>query len=144
RGYDEHLALISKFEAANYSGDETDAEPPRRRTRENRFRIIECWWMSDDLRNFLRRLDADYLEDWECSPTKRSAGGSAPRERVVATPRMITEGTAVVGLWRNCYNEDYLKNLKPHDYRKLQIIESNYDFRIRPRQPEFVQGSSRG
>ncbi len=119
--------------AVNHSEDETDVDMPRQRTRANRFRIVACDWMSVELRNFLRALYEQYVREWETSPARRSAGGSAPRERVTTTPAMSELGHPAIGLWRNCYNEAWLSTLKPHEYRRMCIIESKYDFTIRPR-----------
>ncbi|RDX45343.1 hypothetical protein OH76DRAFT_1357918, partial [Lentinus brumalis] len=130
---DEHLDLMTKLTPVNHSEDETDVDMPRKRSRANRFRIVRCDWMSDDLRNFLRALYEQHIDEWETSPTKRQAGGSAPRERVTTVPPMSELGRAAIGLWRNCYNEAWLGTLKPHELRKMCIIESKYDFTIRPR-----------
>ncbi|RPD78429.1 hypothetical protein L226DRAFT_558372 [Lentinus tigrinus ALCF2SS1-7] len=136
--YDEHLDLITKLTAVNHSEDETDVDMPRRRTRANRFRIIACEWMSEELRGFLRALDKQYIDEWETSPARRRAGGSAPRERVIAVPPLSELGHAAIGLWRNCYNEAWLGTLKRHQIRQLCILEGKYDFTIRPRQANMI------
>ncbi|RDX41773.1 hypothetical protein OH76DRAFT_1363956 [Lentinus brumalis] len=131
--YDEHLDLMTKLTAVNHSEDETDVDMPQKRTRANRFRIIRCDWMSDNLRKFLRALYAQYIDEWETSPTRRKLGGSAPRERVTTTPPLSELGHAAIGLWCNCYNEAWLATLKRHELCSLCIIEGTYDFTIRPR-----------
>ncbi len=145
-GFDEHLELIMKFEAVNFSDDETDTDGERRRLRENRFRIIQKDWMSEELRAFLRFLDKLYIRDYESSPLKRSSGGSGPRERVTTNPIMSELGVPVRGLRRNCYNERWLETLAPHEYRALEIVEKPYAFVIEGLYPpkEFIQGNSRG
>ncbi|KAI0694481.1 hypothetical protein C8T65DRAFT_584992, partial [Cerioporus squamosus] len=141
----EHKLLLSKFDPANHSEDETDVEGPRRRSRANRFRIILSEWMSTGLRGLLRSFDEEYIDDWEMSPKKRRKGGSTPRERVIPTPLLSTLGTPAVGLWRNCYNEAWLQTLRPHDLRDLRIQPGTYDFNShKKRRPEFLQGSSQG
>lgn len=155
---DEHLELLTRLEAINQSEDETDCEPPFRRSREKRFRIIRCEWMSDKLRAFLRSLDQLYLWDCLTDPEKKKQGGSTPRERFESNPVLSTLGIPALGLWRNCYNAAWLATLSPHERRALQIIDSDYVFPgdggheededededMTPSQPEFVQGSSRG
>ncbi|KAI0746377.1 hypothetical protein C8Q80DRAFT_1354618 [Daedaleopsis nitida] len=149
RGYDEHMELMSLLQPVNYSDDETDAEEGRRRSRASRFRIIQCLWMSDDLRTFLRKLYDAHCDDYEMSPD--SKGGRGPRERFVRDPPDAVVGTAATGLWSNCYNPQWLASLKRHELRKLNIRKGKYDFKIREYDeiqneagPEFVQGSSRG
>ncbi|RDX40593.1 hypothetical protein OH76DRAFT_1366006, partial [Lentinus brumalis] len=144
---DSHIELLSKMRPVNHSEDETDAEGSRRRSAANRFYRRDSRWMSTQLRTFLHRVDAVGKDDWERSPEKRSAGGNVPRTRVDRFPALSTDGTAAVGLWKNCYNQTYLSKLKPHLIRRLEIIDSDYDFRIKGDQPtnqaEFVQGSSK-
>ena len=120
---------------------------------EGRFFIHRVLWMSDELRNFLRALDRLHIWDFETKILRSRAGGSAPRERVEANPIRSELGNPAKGLWRNCYNPDWLATLKPHEYRALRIIEEDYDFTLTlpmsmnstpAHQPEFVQGSSRG
>ncbi|RPD60316.1 hypothetical protein L226DRAFT_471643, partial [Lentinus tigrinus ALCF2SS1-7] len=138
-----HLELIVRLTPVNHSEDETDVDLPRKRSRACRFRIVLSEWMSEKLRDFLRALDKEYIDEWETSPARRRAGGSAPRERVTTTPLLSTLGTPAIGLWRNCYNSNWLSTLKRHEYRDLQVIESDYDFTIRRRKSAFTQGSSR-
>lgn len=143
REYNNHLDLLTRFSPVNHSEEETDVEPPRRRSRNSCFHIIQSDWMSTELRAFLRKLDDEYIDEWETSPEKHSLGGSAPRERIVGNPPSSTLGTPVIGLWRNCYNRAWLQTLRPHRLRALKVINADYDFTIKPK-TDFVQGSSRG
>ncbi len=106
----------------NMSGDELE----NARATHRRYRIIEAQWMSTALRTFLRRLDSIYIE--YCAT--RGGGGSGPRERIPYPTPKVEDSPAPDGLWRNCYDDAWLASRPAHRLRKLQIIESNYDFSL--------------
>ncbi|RPD74277.1 hypothetical protein L226DRAFT_463960, partial [Lentinus tigrinus ALCF2SS1-7] len=128
-GYIRHTVLFSLLAAANMSGDETDGaevtHPPV-------YRIIIAYWQSTDLRNFLWALDAKYLLHWEKPENKRRTGGNPPRVRHMRDECRTIGGVAPVGLWRNCYNEEWLASLDDYEIENLEIQEGNYDFTLDP------------
>ncbi|KAI0715889.1 hypothetical protein C8T65DRAFT_572658, partial [Cerioporus squamosus] len=124
RGYNQHRALFRLLEAANMSGDETDGPE---KTHPPRWRIKIAKWQSRELRNFLWSLDRMYREDW----ARRRSGGNPPRERVLQDGEDEDEdGIAPVGLWRNCYDRDWLQAQPAHIVRELEIIDEDYDFSL--------------
>ena len=113
------------------SGDETDGE-----TKEHfpKFRIIPSFWQSLELQTFLWAIDAVYRDLWAAPIGKRATAGNPPRYRTSGGRNPIMEDISIapIGLWRNCYNPDFLASLKPHVRSFLRIIDSDYDFSLAP------------
>ncbi|TFK81047.1 hypothetical protein K466DRAFT_502838, partial [Polyporus arcularius HHB13444] len=130
--YNRHSILFSKMTAANMSGDETDGpevtHPPV-------YRIIIADWQSLELRTFLWTLDAKYLAYWAKPPTRRRTGGNPARHRVKRDNSKTISGVAPIGLWRNCYNDDWLDTLQDWEIELLEIVDEDYDFTLDPPPP---------
>ena len=122
RNLTQHRRLFRLLEATNMSGDETDGAE---KTHPPRWRIIIARWQSRELRNFLWSLDRMHREDW----ARRRTGGNPPRERVLREG-YDEDGTAPVGLWRNCYDQAWLQAQPAHVIRELEIVDEDYDFTL--------------
>lgn len=116
-----HLQLFAHISARHLSGDETDGP---KKTHPPIFSVNNATWMSEELRTFFRFLDELYRDDW----SRDRKPGNPPRTRIsrgdsrdVAAPK---------GLHRNCYSQDWLKNLKPHQFKNLRIVAKDWDFAI--------------
>ncbi|KAI0356401.1 hypothetical protein OH77DRAFT_1401301, partial [Trametes cingulata] len=121
----QHAVLFDRMSAVNMSGDETDGpevqHPPV-------YRIIIAEWQSLELRTFLWILDLWYLEHWAHPPNARRTGGNPPRTRVANQHCRTVRGVAAVGLWRNCYNQEWLNAVPAWQRDMLEIIDEDYDF----------------
>ncbi|KAH9846926.1 hypothetical protein C2E23DRAFT_742842 [Lenzites betulinus] len=130
RGLARHSLLFDRLLPQNMSGDETDGET---RALPMVYRIVESRWQSIELKTFLRALDAKYRHGWEKPrPGQRATGGNPPRTRVLREGSRVEDGYAPAGLWRNCYDPDWLRGLEPYQRRALKIIGANYDFDMTP------------
>ncbi|KAI0737796.1 hypothetical protein C8Q80DRAFT_1114763, partial [Daedaleopsis nitida] len=127
----QHKRLFSILRPIHMSGDETDGpvkeHPPR-------FRIVEARWQSLELKTFLRAIDALYRDDWAKPVGCRATSDNAPRHRVEHSDARIEDGVAPIGLWRNCYDQAWLRSLRPHVRESLKIINTDYIFSL----PEVV------
>ncbi|EIW59759.1 uncharacterized protein TRAVEDRAFT_121182 [Trametes versicolor FP-101664 SS1] len=121
-GVDRHFALLTRLSPSNMSGDETEAAEATRRT----YRIIKARWQSAALRTFLRALDAKRRDLWENPPQPR-LWWNAPRIRVESA-NSEEDGRAPIGLWRNCYDEEWLQALKPEQREALEVVDEDYNF----------------
>ncbi|TFK83037.1 hypothetical protein K466DRAFT_499232, partial [Polyporus arcularius HHB13444] len=130
-GLNEHKILFVKLRPIHMSGDETDGPV---KTHPPTFRIVEARWQSLELKTFLRALDALYRETWAKPVGQRATSGNPPRHRVEKAGRS-EEGVAPVGLWRNCYDDTWLRSLRPHVRASLNIIDSDYKFTLPPAFP---------
>lgn len=72
-------------------------------------------------------MDGDYRTDWEKPVHRRAMGGNVPRTRVFRAG-CVEEGTAPIGLWRNCYDAEWLARQPEYIVRELEIIPEDYDF----------------
>ncbi|KAH9933281.1 uncharacterized protein B0H18DRAFT_870520, partial [Fomitopsis serialis] len=122
-----HAALFKKLRPVHMSGDETDGPV---KTHPAKFRIVEARWQSLEFKTFMRALDTMYREDWAMPVGIRATSGNPPRFRVEEGAR-VEDGVAPPHLWRNCYDEGWLKSLKIHVLQSLQIIDANYDFTLK-------------
>ncbi|KAI1786031.1 hypothetical protein LXA43DRAFT_898713, partial [Ganoderma leucocontextum] len=132
RGYHKHRLLLKLLQPCHMSADETDYESEegddgRVKKHPPQFRIKISNWQSLELRNFLWTLDIYYRQDWGNTSLRRSLGGNPPRTRVV-DDQNSEDGVAPIGLWRNCYDEDWLDAQLPHIVRDLEIVDEDYDF----------------
>ncbi|EIW65127.1 uncharacterized protein TRAVEDRAFT_108669 [Trametes versicolor FP-101664 SS1] len=128
-GEGRHKVLFERLSAANMSEDETDGDavehPPV-------YRIVIAEWQSEEFKLFLWALDALYRIHWKAPPASRCKSGNPPRTRVLREGAgcKTIPGTAAPGLWRNCYNPEWLRKLKAHDLAELDIQEGIYDFSL--------------
>lgn len=123
----QHKRLLRKFRPVHMSGDETDGP---KKLHHPVFRIVEARWQSLELKLFLRILDRLYREHWAEPIGERATSGNPPRERREAPDAKVVDGVAPIGLWRNCYDRDWLNSLKPHVRASLQVIDDDYDFSL--------------
>ncbi|CDO75079.1 hypothetical protein BN946_scf185010.g4 [Trametes cinnabarina] len=122
-----HSILFDKLSANNMSGDETDGEKVKHSPV---YRIILAEWQSPELRAFLWAIDARYIANWEEPTGSRRSKGNAPRKRVLRPESRAEPGVAPRGLWRNCYNEEWLNKKQEWEIEALVIIPEDYDFTI--------------
>ena len=128
----QHRRLFTILRPCHMSGDETDGEMKQHFPK---FRIIASRWQSLALRTFLWALDAIYRDMWAAPIGKRATAGNPPRYRIPDEREPSPEedkSIAPIGLWRNCYDPDFLASLKPHVRASLHIIDSDYDFSLEP------------
>ena len=104
------------------SGDETDGPE---KTHPPVWRIVIAKWQSEQLRNFLWALDRMYREDWG----RKRVGGNPPRVRIIRE-NSEEEGYPAHGLWRNCYDEDWLAKQPGYVLEELEILDQDYDFTL--------------
>ncbi|KAI0366437.1 hypothetical protein BV20DRAFT_952153, partial [Pilatotrama ljubarskyi] len=123
----EHKRLFSLLRPIHMSGDETDGAE---KTHPPKFRIVEARWQSLALKLFLRTLDALYRECWAKPVGERATSGNPPRIRLEHKDARVEDSLAPVGLWRNCYDEEWLKSLRPHVRASLNIIQEDYKFTL--------------
>lgn len=128
--------------AANMSGDETDGDkvtfPPV-------YRIVITEWQSLELRTCLWRMDSKYINYW-CAPgpVKRRVSGNPIRVRVIREDSRTVPGVAPIGLWRNCYNPDWLAKLEDWEVELLEIVDEPYDFTFDEDTPTGAQTNQQG
>lgn len=123
-GLQQHAALFDRLNPQNMSGDEQDGQ-----VFPLRYRIIESRWQSSQLKTFLRELDAIHLKDRGLSESVHLSG-QLPRVRVVAEDSPVEDGYPAVGLWRNCYDSDWLQALQRSQRDTLGVIDEDYDFAL--------------
>ena len=108
------------------SGDETDCDA--RQESLPTYRIVESRWQSDDLKAFMRSLDDMYRDN----QGETTSDGNSLHARIARVNARVEEGFAPRGLWRNCYNADWLRKLPQHKKRALKIKDTDYDFDLTP------------
>lgn len=122
---------MHKLASENMSGDESDNPEP---AVPKIWRIIFAAWQSAELRNFLWALDAKYIKD-RARPQeegKRRTPGNSVRARMPLATSSTVPGVAPPGLWRNCYDEDWLAGQSDWEREQLDIIDGVYDFTLDP------------
>ncbi|OJT09097.1 hypothetical protein TRAPUB_7 [Trametes pubescens] len=122
-----HKRLFSMLRPVHMSGDETDGSD---KTHPPTFLIVNARWQSLLFRLFLRTLDALYRESWATPVGDRATSGNPPRVRIEREDCRSEDSLAPIGLWRNCYDQDWLKSLRPHVRASLKIIDADYDFKL--------------
>lgn len=125
----QHKRLFSMLRPIHMSGDETDGEE---KTHPPTFRIVLARWQSLAFRLFLWALDVLYRECWAHPTGDRATSGNPPRIRVEREDAKSEDSLAPIGLWRNCYDQEWLKSLRPHVRASLKIIDKDYDFSLPP------------
>ncbi|KAI0647293.1 hypothetical protein C8Q79DRAFT_925855 [Trametes meyenii] len=123
----QHKCLFSMLRPIHMSGDETDGD---KKVHPPRFRIVEARWQSLALKIFFRTLNMLYRECWATPVGERATCGNPPRVRVEHKDARVEDSLAPIGLWRNCYDRAWLESLRPHMRKSLQIIDSDYDFKL--------------
>ncbi len=106
------------------SSDESDysRQPPI-------FHRISPTWRSDELRDFLWRLDELAVEDGKCPIGKRRRGQNQWTRQRLRTTRRNDESVAPPGLPINCYDEAWLNDLPPRQRQALDV-QPEYDFTL--------------
>ncbi|KAI0708437.1 hypothetical protein C8Q76DRAFT_593952, partial [Earliella scabrosa] len=131
---DRHLALLSQLKPSHMSGDEAEVDSEddsvKRQPHPRKYFIIGSAWQSKPLIEFFHTLDKWHLEDFKNGVGDQLPGGNAPRERLPHPDGRIDNTVAPRGLWRNCYDPDWLATLKPHVREQLRIIDEDYDFTL--------------
>ena len=57
---------------------------------------------------------------------RRATPGNPPRTRI-EKENQVTRGTVPVGLWRNCYDADWLAGQRAYMVEDLDIIDADFD-----------------
>lgn len=127
----DHLPLLQYMGTRADSSDESaDEEPIDIRSKANRvYRKISPYWRSRQLSHFLWKLDEIVFQQRLPKVGCRRVAGTLPRTRIQALS-YNKYSVAPPGLPRNCYNEDWLRTLWPHELDALQMQEHDYDFTI--------------
>ncbi|KAI1789522.1 hypothetical protein LXA43DRAFT_892733, partial [Ganoderma leucocontextum] len=120
-----HSLLFTRLTASNMSDDESDGP---RKVVPRKFRIIVAEWQSVELRQFLWEVDRLYRLNWSNTPKPRRRPGNTPRDRELKSDSKTEPGVAPPGLWRNCYDAEWLSKLNGYDRRKLAMVDSDYEF----------------
>ncbi|KAI1783124.1 hypothetical protein LXA43DRAFT_904207, partial [Ganoderma leucocontextum] len=128
-GMKEHVQLFLRLKPVHMSGDEAENDEDRL---SSVYTIIEAAWQSTALKTFLRQLDAMYVAAWPKRVGDRGRGGKGPRRRKVKAngKGRVVDSVAPVGLWRNCYDDEWVKQQDPWVIRELCIVNDDYDFTI--------------
>nr|VWO95695.1 Membrane zinc transporter [Ganoderma boninense] len=134
-----HMALLEMLSPAHMSGDETDGDA---KTHPRRFRIINSRWQSAQLKLFLRTLDGLYREDWEKPYGRRAVSGNEPRVRYETHGSKSVNRPAPIGLWRNCYDEEWMADQKEVFMDDLCVIDDDYDFTLAQDNPDNMTNRS--
>ena len=115
--------------AADMSGDEAASTGA---LGETTYIIIGAAWQSRELIAFFDLLDAIFAREWNRPVGSRRRGGRAPRIRVRQEPgvQKVVNDPAPVGLWRNCYDEDWVRKQNPWTIRDPNIIDEDYNFTV--------------
>ncbi|KAI0655858.1 hypothetical protein C8Q70DRAFT_935983 [Cubamyces menziesii] len=125
-GLDRHKILFDQLAALNMSGDETDHDTWHESP--VKYRIIESHWQSEDLKTFMRSLDEMYCNNQsQCTTDANSL-----HTRIARVNARVEDGHAPRGLWRNCYNADWLRKLPSYKKHALKIKNADYDFDLTP------------
>ena len=94
--------------------------------------VIEAEWQSDQLVTFFCHIDLVYERDYYRPVGHRRPCGHGPRRRIRHERGLGKVGNSVapVGLWRNCYNPEWLSRQDIWTIRALEIIDEDYDFTL--------------
>ncbi|KAI0323122.1 hypothetical protein GY45DRAFT_1212616, partial [Cubamyces sp. BRFM 1775] len=128
-GWDRHLKLFSLLKAEDMSGDETDRDQNGKKIHPPSFTVEELRWPSDQYKTFMCKLDESRYDSWK-SPTVGGGyrGGNGPRTR--RRRGKFVDTPAPKGLYRNCYDQAWLRKLKQPHLRALHVIDEDYDFSL--------------
>ncbi|KAI0648748.1 hypothetical protein C8Q79DRAFT_896468, partial [Trametes meyenii] len=126
---DEHAELLGLLEPRHMSGDESVTARDRLH---GVWLIVEAEWQSEEMKDFLRKLDTLYRV-YFLKKTTHGEGdgrGHGPRERIATSNSRIVDSEAPEGLWRNCYSKAWLDKQRPHFVKDLNVREEQYDFSL--------------
>ena len=130
-GMRRHHLLFEMLLAQNMSADETDSSCRRA---PKVFIIVRARWQSQAFMTFCWTLDDMYLEH----RATKTVGGNPPRRRIDKPNSRVEDGIAPIGLWRNCYDPEWLGRLPRYRLRELQIIDSDFDFSFDPHEEDLA------
>ncbi|KAI0650184.1 hypothetical protein C8Q79DRAFT_901495 [Trametes meyenii] len=122
-----HAMLLRRMGPVHMSDDETDGDEVKHQAK---YRIVISEWQSEALRNFLWTLDRLWREHWAKPTHQWRTPGNMPRLRRLRPDSKTKPGEAPPGLWRNCYDIEWLKTLKPFEREQLDVLDADYDFSI--------------
>ncbi len=126
-----HVELFEMLQPCHMSGDEAVvAEEDDRQLLPHVFHIVEAAWQSKEFKVFVRTLDDWNIEDQRQKTGESQSGGNCPRRRIEKADPSVVNSRAPIGLWRNCYDEEWLRSLKPHVRERLNIIPDDYNFSL--------------
>ncbi len=100
------------------------------------FNMIRPAWQSDLFWKFMKDLDGLKGQADEDAIGASRKPGALARDRVELVQPKVVDTAALKGLWKNCYNEVWLANLKLPCCRVLEVMEENYDFSLEYRLEE--------
>ena len=121
------------------SGDEAVMETSEedRRVHPQVYHIVEAAWQSREFKTFARDLEVWNIDDWRLTGGGRLPGGSSPRKRIALEKPRVVNSRAPRGLWRNCYNSQWLKKLSNPQRQLLNIVDEDFDFTL----PEYTHAA---
>ena len=119
------------------SGDEV-AENVAAGTSGQSYHIIEAAWQSREFKICVRDLDFWNIKDFD----DYGRGGSRPRCHVAVQEPRVVDSPAPAGLWRNCYDPDWLRKLDAPRRRLLRIIDEDFDFTL-PERQKVIRGTNK-
>ncbi|KAL7281629.1 hypothetical protein ACG7TL_004946 [Trametes sanguinea] len=123
----QHLLLLNCMRPRHMSHDETNGPVEKYQAV---YRIILAAWQSEELHQFLWMLDGLWREHWAKPDNQRRKAGNMPQKRVLHKDSKTEPGEAPIGLWRNCYDPQWIDTLRPYQRDRLEMMPSDYDFTI--------------
>ncbi|PIL24700.1 hypothetical protein GSI_12586 [Ganoderma sinense ZZ0214-1] len=122
-----HVQMWLLLEPGNMDGDEP--EGGQKKKFPVVFNILRPKWASQELCNYWWSLDAEYRTHYGNPTHERATRGNPPRDRVLPE-NSVEDGVVPFGLWRNCYDQEWLESLQPHLRQELEIIAEDFDFKF--------------
>lgn len=134
---DHHLILFANLDPAHLSSDEPAFGTNDKQAQFKLYYIIEAAWQSPAFKKFVCALDQWYLYHSRPKVGMKQRGGNLPhiREELPKGKACVIDSIAPCRLWRNCYDEDWVKNLKVSEREDLNMIDDDYDFMLPPPPP---------
>lgn len=126
-GLQRHAMLLNRLKPVHVSPDEPAV--PSVGVECRTYHIKEALWQSRGYKTFMRGIDKIRI----AKRAKDDTGGNAPCQRIELRVPTTVNSKAPKGLWRNCYDEDWLRGLRLHEYNGLEIIDDDYEFSLDPR-----------
>lgn len=133
-GLRRHVGLLKKLQPKHVSPDEPVVPNDRHCWT---FHIVEAKWQSQAYKRFMRGLDELRANGRAVAIGDHNPGGNVPRSRVELLHPKLVASPAPKGLWQNCYDSDWLRQLQPFQYEALEVIERDYDFSLDRRPDDF-------
>jgi hypothetical protein len=114
-----HSKLMRTMGVNGVSSDESDNEDDYIR--------VSPGWRSEQLAQFLWSLDEEIARHRTAKVGQRRRRGNKARRRVFSA--LVNNDTlGPPGLPRNCYDEDWLNNLRPHERRLIRLKDYDHVF----------------